>query len=194
MGSMTGWDWVAVAGIFLQVIGLGIAVFGVREQHQLLTDKPLNLWQAFLEWGGDTRSTVARVVFRRKPKHATIRAKGSTAGTATGTATATGEIDRRPPDGAPIDALVAFALERIEEVDDAARRRSDETDERLTETDKRLSSSIKEVRRHVDDVRGTLDKTRNAITGPEGHALRRTAFGLLVTLIGVTLTAASFAS
>lgn len=192
--SATQAAWVALVGVALQVVGLTLAVLGVREQHRLLAPQPFRWRDAFSEASGEVGSaaadragairSAAQSAWRRlRPgKGAPIGAASAVSRSFSGAAKARSEPER-PDDDAPTAEQLDYVMRKIDLID----KRLIESDEAVRE----VTDHSGRIEGEVARISAELDVTTTAISGREGHALRRTALGLLLTGVGVFLTVAA---
>lgn len=163
---MTGWDWVTVAGISLDVVGTCVAIVGVW-QLAVALDVPWRGWPGRM-WRR----------LRRKPR--TIEVEGVTFGGSGSVGLGRVRVVKpRPRSYDSMDTVLEYFEQQLEFVreDQEAERVAREAQEvaiRAEATDRADTE-----RRHVDEQLSGLNL---ALAGERGR-------GLLVAMLGLSLTA-----
>jgi len=179
---------VTAAGVVLQLVGLLIAVFGVRSSHLTVTGEPVGWWRPLRELATDSCSWFKRHVLRRRATQSIPGITGTGSLSLNAPSVSISVSLGRPPESASPAEWYRYLERRL---DDHSSDIRDERENRMAEM-RRVDDTVARLDRKLDDQAAQhssrLEQLSVGFGGEDGRGLRRTIAGLGITALGVLLT------
>lgn len=183
--------WVALAGIFLQVIGIAVAIRGFADSYKTLVgaDRSLrhDLWEQELKrW----MRLAWQKLRRKEPQPVTVTGRSTLPAMESAAA---GFVVSQPEDPgmeAPADQRLDYVHEFVNVLSEAMETNRTQMETKVDETRERLIGQINHVASQVQETRQMVTTFEEATFGRDGKGLRETVLGLVIAAVGILMTIA----
>jgi hypothetical protein len=178
------WTVAAVVGVFLELIGLCLALKGVADTYgEIFLER--NLFK-------DLRADVGRwwqTMVLRRPINQHVIVRGAASGSMTFSGEAVGVARYTRPGG---DASIDDVLDYIDASVQSLRRHDEAnrtfTKDQVKRLEQRMGERVDAVAGRLSSVDRELRQVRTAVVGPDGAGLRTAVLGLGITMVGVVVS------